>query len=135
MTGALFVGNRLMDLSYAAAKKIGIQSEGTGKVEVKAISPMQALPQIQKTAESQNKKVYFQVGSFGSESKALKLQDKIAAHNLPEPTIQTSKHRKNTSYSVQMGPIKSTKNAEMLSYQLAKIGIKDPQIVTATRQN
>lgn len=130
-----YSGNRLMDLSYAAAKKLGIQSEGTGKVEIKAISPMQALPQIQKTAESQNKKVYFQVGSFGSESKALKLQDKIAAHNLPEPTIRTSKHRKNTSYNVQMGPIKSTKNAEMLSYQLAKIGIKDPQIVTATRQN
>ncbi|MEQ1484810.1 septal ring lytic transglycosylase RlpA family protein [Methyloglobulus sp.] len=130
-----YSGNRLMDLSYAAAKKLGIQSEGTGKVEIKAISAMQALPQIQKTAESQNKKVYFQVGSFGSESKALKLQDKIAAHNLPEPTIHTSKQRKNTLYKVQMGPIKSKQNAEMLSYQLAKIGIKDPQIVTATRQN
>jgi rare lipoprotein A len=130
-----FVGNRLMDLSYAAAKKLGIQDEGIGKVEVKAISPIQALPQIQKTAESQNKKVYFQVGSFGSESKALKLQDKIAAHNLPEPTILASKHRKNKLYKVRMGPIKSARSAEMLSYQLAKIGIKDPQIVTASRQN
>ncbi|MSS75634.1 MAG: septal ring lytic transglycosylase RlpA family protein [Methyloglobulus sp.] len=130
-----FVGNRLVDLSYAAAKKIGIQGEGTGKVEIKAISQMQALPQIQKTAESQNKKLYFQVGSFGSESKALKLQDKISAHNMPEPTIHASKHRKNTLYKVQMGPIKSTQNAELLSDQLAKIGIKDPQIVTASRQN
>ncbi len=130
-----FVGNRLLDLSYAAAKKIGIQSEGTGKVEIKAISQMQALPQIQKAAESQNKKVYFQVGSFGSESKALKLQDKISAHNMPEPIIHATKHRKNTLYKVQMGPIKSTQNAEILSDQLAKIGIKDPQIVTASRQN
>jgi rare lipoprotein A len=130
-----FVGNRLMDLSYAAAKKLGIQSEGTGQVKVEAISPMQALPQIQKTAESQNKKVYFQVGSFGSEKKALRLQDKIAANNLPGSTIRASKHRKNTMYKVQMGPIKSTQSAQMLSYQLAKIGIKDPQIVTATRQN
>ena len=129
-----YVGKRLLDLSYAAAKKIGIQSEGIGKVEIKAITPLQALPQIQKTAESQNKKVYFQVGSFGNERKALKLQDKIAANNLPEPTILTSRHRKNTLYKVQMGPIKSTDNAEMLSYQLAKMGIKDPQIVTASRQ-
>jgi rare lipoprotein A len=130
-----YVGNRLMDLSYAAAKKIGIHGEGTGKVEIKAISQLQALPQIQQAAESQNKKVYFQVGSFGSESKALKLQGKIASNNMLEPTIHTSKHRKNTLYKVQVGPIKSTENAEMLSYQLAKIGIKDPQIVTASAQN
>jgi rare lipoprotein A len=125
-----YVGNRLLDLSYAAAKKLGIQ--GTGKVEIKAITPLQALPQIQKTAESQNKKVYFQVGSFGSQTKAIKLQDKIASNNLPEPTIQATKGKK-TQYKVHIGPLKSTENAAMLSNQLAKIGIKDPQIVTASR--
>jgi rare lipoprotein A len=130
-----YVGNRLLDLSYAAAKKLGIQSEGTGKVEIKAITPLQALPHIQKTAESQHKKVYLQVGSFGSQRKALKLQDKIASNNLPEATVLTSTHRKNTTYKVQLGPIKSTENAEKLSYQLARIGIKDPQFVTETRQN
>lgn len=130
-----YVGNRVLDLSYAAAKKLGIHHEGTGNVEIKAITPLQALPQIQKTAENQHKKVYFQVGSFGSQRKALNLQDKIASHNLPEPTILASGHRKNTLYKVQMGPIKSSENAEKLSYQLAKIGIKDLQIVTQTRQN
>jgi rare lipoprotein A len=126
-----YVGNRVLDLSYAAARTIGIS--GLGKVEIKAISPLQALPHIQKTAVSQNKKVYFQVGSFGSQSRALRLQDKIASNNLPESTIQTTKNRKKTQYKVQMA-IKSPKSAEMLSYQLAKIGIKDPQIVTASRQ-
>jgi rare lipoprotein A len=130
-----YVGNRVLDLSYAAAKKLGIQHDGLGEVEIKAISTLQALPQIQKTAEIQNKKVYLQVGSFGSQSKALKLQDKIAAHNLPETTILASKNRKNTQYKVQMGPIKSSDNAEKLSYQLAKIGIIDSQFVTATRHN
>jgi rare lipoprotein A len=127
-----FVGNRLLDLSYAAAKTIGIK--GLGKVEIKSISPLQALPHIQKTAESQNKDVYFQVGSFGSQTKALKLQDKIAANNLPEPTIRATKNRKKTQYKVQMGPLKSPENAEKLSYQLAKLGIKDPQIVIASGQ-
>lgn len=130
-----YVGNRLLDLSYAAAKKLGIQQEGTGKVEIKAITPLQALPHIQRTAESQHKKVYLQVGSFGSQRKAIRLQDKIAAHNLPEPTILASTHRKNTTYKVQMGPIKSSENAEKLSYQLARIGVKDHQFVTETRQN
>lgn len=130
-----YANHRLLDLSYAAAKQIGIHSKGTGKVEIKAISLLEALPLIQKTAEEQNKSVYLELGSFDSHNKALKLQDKIASNNLPEPAIRTSKHRKNTRYKVQMGPIKSSKNAEKLGYQLAKLGIKDPQIVTETRQN
>ncbi len=130
-----YANNRVLDLSYAAAKKIGIHSQGTGKVEIKAISPFRALAEIQKNAEMQNKNVFLELGSFDSEHKALKLQDKIASNHLPEPSIRTSKHRKNTLYKVQMGPLNSAKNAEKLGYQLAKLGIKDPQIVTETRQN
>ena len=126
-----YVGNRVLDLSYAAAKTIGIR--GTGKVEIKAITPLQALPHIKQTAESQNKDVYFQVGSFGSETKALKLQDKIASNNLPSSTIKTTKNHKKIQYKVQMGPLKSPESAQVLSSQLAKIGIKDPQIVIASR--
>jgi rare lipoprotein A len=36
-----FVGDRLIDLSYAAAKKLGIHSAGTGKVQITAIDPSQ----------------------------------------------------------------------------------------------
>lgn len=130
-----YVGNRLLDLSYAAAKKLGIQGGGTGKVEIKTISPLQALPHIQKTAESQHKKVFMQLGSFGSQKKALKLHKKIAASNMPEPTIVTSKSKNNTLYKVQLGPINSAQKAQQLSYQLAHLGIKDPQFVAEARQN
>lgn len=35
-----FVHNRIIDLSYAAAKKLGIHNAGTGKVRVTAIDPV-----------------------------------------------------------------------------------------------
>lgn len=35
-----FVHNRLIDLSYAAAKKLGIHSTGTGRVRITAIDPV-----------------------------------------------------------------------------------------------
>jgi rare lipoprotein A len=130
-----YAGHRLLDLSYAAAKKLGIKDSGTGRVEVKAISPIEALPYIQQKAEKQNKKVYLQIGSFGSHKNAMKLHDKIAAHHLPKPVILASGKSKSTHYKVEMGPINSKKKAEELSYHLAKLGIKDPQIVTETRQN
>jgi rare lipoprotein A len=130
-----FVRNREMDLSYGAAKILDLQEDGTGAVEIKAISPSQALPHLQKIAATQEQNVYLQVGSFGSVKKAMKLKNKIAANNLPEPDIRSSTYKKSTLYKVQMGPINSTATANQLNEQLAKIGITDTQFVTESKQS
>ncbi len=102
-----YVGNRVMDLSYAAAEKLGIHKSGTGVVEIKAITAAQALPQIQADADQQSKQVYLQVGTFGNQNKAQKLQHKIAANsNLPLPKIRPSKFNRSTLYKVPTGPHK-----------------------------
>lgn len=130
-----FVGNRELDLSYAAAKNLDMEKDGTGVVEIKAISPSQALPHLQKIAATQEKNIYLQVGSFGSAKKAMKLKNKIAANNLPEPDIRSSTYKKSTLYKVQLGPIDSTAIANQLNEQLAKIGITDTQFVTESEQS
>lgn len=130
-----FVGNREMDLSYAAAKNLDLQQDGTGAIEIKAISSSQALPQLQKIAATQEQSVYLQVGSFGSAKKAMKLKNKITAYNLPEPDIRSSTYKKATLYKVQMGPINSSEKAKQLSQQLAEIGITDTQFVTESKQS
>lgn len=127
-----FHGDRVMDLSYAAAKKLDLEQAGTGTVEIKAIAPEQALTQLQNTAEKQEKSVYLQVGSFDNKKKALKLQNKIAASHLPQPKILPSKHKGSTLYKVQMGPINSPASAHKLNLQLAKLGITATQFVTET---
>jgi rare lipoprotein A len=131
-----YVGNRVLDLSYSAAKKLGIHKAGTGVVEIKAISAAQALPKIQAAAAKQAKQVYVQVGTFGSQRKAQKLQNRIAANSdLPTPKIRPSTFNNSTLYKVQLGPIKSADGADKISEQLAALGIKDTQFVTETRQN
>ena len=130
-----FVRNREMDLSYAAAKNLDMEQDGTGKIEIKAISPSQALPHLQKIAAIQDQNVYLQVGSFGSVKKAMKLKNKIAENHLPEPDIRPSTYKKSTLYKVQMGPINSTDTANQLNEQLAKIGITDTQFVTESKQS
>jgi len=130
-----FVRNREMDLSYGAAKILDMAQDGTGAIEIKAISPSQALPQLQQIAASQEQEVYLQIGSFGSVKKAMKLKNKIAAYDLPEPDIRPSTYKKSTLYKVQMGPINSTTTANQLNEQLARIGITDTQFVTETKQS
>lgn len=130
-----FVGNRELDLSYAAAKNLDLQQDGTGAVEIKVISPSQALPQLQQIAATQEQDVYLQVGSFGSVKKAMRLKNEIAASHLPEPDIRSSTYKKHTLYKVQLGPINSTATANQLNEQLAKIGITDTQFVTESKQS
>jgi len=131
-----FHGDRVMDLSYSAAKKLGIDQTGTGSVEIKAIDSKQALAHLQNAAAKEDKNVYLQVGSFGNKKKAIKLQHKIAANNnLPAPKILSSKRKGSVLYKVQMGPIKTPGNVEAINQQLAKIGVTDTQYVTETSQN
>ncbi|MFA5983966.1 MAG: septal ring lytic transglycosylase RlpA family protein [Methylococcaceae bacterium] len=130
-----FHGNRVMDLSYSAAKKIGIHESGTGMVKITAIPQEQALPMLQASAARQAKHVFLQVGAFKNKHQAEKLQSIIASHQLPEPKILASTYKKASIYKVQMGPIPPSENAKVLSEQLAQIGITETQFVTETRQN
>lgn len=125
-----FHGNRVMDLSYAAAKKLDITKAGTGNVEIKAITPGQALPELQQTAERQEKDIYLQIGSFGNQKKALKLIDKVTANNLPQPKILHSKRKRSSIYKVQIGPLQPQDGIDNLSQKLAELGITDTRFVS-----
>ncbi|MEI6541913.1 MAG: septal ring lytic transglycosylase RlpA family protein [Methylococcales bacterium] len=130
-----FTGNREMDLSYAAAKNLDMAQDGIGSIEIKSISPSQALPEIQQIAAALEQHVYLQIGSFGSVEKAMSLRNKIAASNLPEPDIRSSTYKRSTLYKVQIGPISSTETANQLNQQLTEIGITDTQFVTESKQS
>lgn len=119
-----FHGDRVMDLSYAAAKKLDLHQSGTGNVEIKAIAPDQALAaQLQHESAKAPKSVFLQVGTFGNKKKAQSLQNKIAANHLPKAQILPSKRKGATLYKVQLGPIESPENVHQLNTQLAKLGI------------
>ena len=122
-----FVDNRVLDLSYSAAKQLGMDEAGTSKVEIKTIAPSQALQKLQK----QNQSVYLQIGSFNDKKAAQELLTNLKKQHLPEPKILSSSNKKSTLYKVQL-PIKSSRNANELNDKLAKIGITDTQFVTET---
>jgi rare lipoprotein A len=123
-----FHGNRVMDLSYAAAKKLDLHEAGTGAVEIKAIAP----PEQANTAENQQTSTYSQTGSFGNKQKAQRLHNKIAAHHLPQSKTLSSIHKGSKLNKVA---IKSpTDDARKQNTQLAKLGITASQFVTETHQ-
>jgi len=69
-----FLGGRIMDLSYAAANRLGYIQAGSAEVEVEAIVPGQSPPPVQKAG---TEGVYVQLGAFSSRDNAESLRDRV----------------------------------------------------------
>lgn len=129
-----FHDNRLIDLSYTAAWKLGIIGEGTGLVEVTAIDPGAAEPTPASEPEPPKRnrglpELFLQVGAFGNSSNADRLKQRIEEQLQVSVLIEEIAGSANPIYRVQVGPIASVELADHLSQRLDSLGIKDPHVV------
>jgi rare lipoprotein A len=107
-----FHEDRIIDLSYAAATKLGILGKGTGNVEVHAIDPDTGL-------ETDLPVHYLQIGEFKNERKAKEMAGKLQKVAKGHPIKIKRKTAKNKSlYHVHIGPIKDETVAKKLTQKL-----------------
>lgn len=139
-----FHRERLIDLSYAAAHRLGIVGNGSGMVEVEAIdtrSPEQAAPA--KTAEAnapepvtlQKTPVaagpYVQAGAFRSRENAEQLTERLRQNGLIGD-VTVDNWYNNGIYRVRLGPYASRDEAERAASAIRKsLGIST--LVTTNR--
>jgi rare lipoprotein A len=128
-----FLHNRLIDLSYVAAVKLGITAEGTGLVEVRAIDPSAPpAPASEHVAKADPADLYLQVGAFADRANAERLSQRVASLS-PPAAIHVSKgvddKRSDTLYRVRIGPLSGVDEVDRLTRKLADIGVVDSQVV------
>lgn len=119
-----FATNRILDLSYVAAKKLGYADRGTAYVQVTAVdgSPSHYAEHYAKHS-SQHKKLYLQMGAFHSYANAKQLQNRVA-HYTHRHTIITAKHSgAHEIYRVQIGPLAGLRERHHLQVELADRGL------------
>lgn len=100
-----FANNRIMDLSYAAAKKLDYAEKGTAQVKVEAITFDG--PPSPKIMLADNKKAvsnYLQVGSYQKKHQAQQVEIKVAQLTHQATRIETITLNDKTWYRVQVGP-------------------------------
>jgi rare lipoprotein A len=128
-----FHQNRIIDLSYAGAKKLGIAAKGTGLVEVRAIDPRapNEKPVKLRTASrsSDSSNFYLQVGAFAELINAERLKSQLAAMGESLVRINQAVVSGQTFYRVRIGPIMSVEAADSLVDMLAELGIDNPHFV------
>jgi rare lipoprotein A len=128
-----FHDNRVVDLSYAAAAKLGILDQGTGLVELRALDPSQGEPVAQPSppprAYPNGPNLYVQVGAFGSHHNADRLRSSLQGTLERAIRIQNLEVAGKPLYRVQVGPLASVENADALSERLTQLGFQDVQVV------
>jgi len=132
-----FHENRIIDLSYAAATKLGILGKGTGLVQVESIDPGQpapkqppsAIPPPQRMTESTSPDLFVQTGAFSSRFNADRERERIVQSLQQSVRIQQASRDGQSVYRVQIGPLVSVEQVDALSGKLYRIGITNPHVV------
>jgi rare lipoprotein A len=124
-----FHAGRIIDLSYAAAIRLGIAAKGTGSVEVEAIDAGHSdvadasLPPPRPQMATQGP-LYVQAGSFASRDNAQKLRARLQAAGIDDLFLDRVLTRGELFHRVRIGPLDSVEAADALIERLAAIGIR-----------
>jgi rare lipoprotein A len=125
-----FHDNRLIDLSYAAAVKIGIWPKGTGLVEVRGIDPAhpaQELPPPE-AVSGRHPGIYLQVGAFADASNADRLARRLRAADLGTVQVIDGVAHGQRLRRVRVGPLDSVDRADEVSRRIERMGLPSPQV-------
>ncbi len=98
-----FVDNRIIDLSYAAAKKIDMLSEGTAFVKVTI---------FEKIVSRNKNKILIQIGAFTEQKGAQELKKKVKDAGVKSVFINKVRSGSRIFYRVRVGPIANVESYE-----------------------
>lgn len=150
-----FHDNRLIDLSYAAAVKIGVWPKGTGLVEVRALQPGEVEPErppvtIASTpraprpvpgaktappaphsppvADGASPRIYLQVGAFGEAANAERAAKTVAKAGLGDVRVVEAEVNGRSVRRVRIGPLRDADEADRLTDEIRRLGLGEARV-------
>ena len=144
-----FVEGRIIDLSYAAAARLGVVGSGTGRVEVEAIVPAgmhatvapregarpASVVAAEQAAASGNSHprpagsavptaTTLQAGAFGSRENAERMASQIRAQSIEPVRVDRDRGLIGSIWRVRIGPLADSQNAALVQRRLRVLGIQ-----------
>lgn len=125
-----FKDDRLIDLSYAAAKRLGFADDGTARVEVRAVDPGIAPPVAaegnERTRPERDGRLWLQAGAFTERGNAERLRRRLADAGLAPVDVQRADTGEATVFRVRLGPLGSEARAAELAERVQSLGFSAP---------
>ncbi len=126
-----FLHNRLIDLSYAAAARLGIVNTGTGLVEVEGIDPSTPETAVSERAPtgSATPTLYVQAGAFTNPDNAERLRERLVRARFNPVHIVRESRAGETWHRVRIGPLRTVEESDRIIAGVVRAGIADDAIV------
>jgi len=130
-----FVDNRIIDLSYAAARRLDMIRDGTAMVEIEALAEATraaAAPvgPLTPPGAATDVHLFLQVGAFGERANAQQLLERLQAGGFANAVIRTDTSRVAPIYRVRLGPISDVAEYDALVAKMATLAIGETHLVT-----
>lgn len=138
-----FKKNRIIDLSYAAAKKLGYMDQGTARVEMEVLASPRSgrvnAAQLAQTGELElppmdeqkdNAQLFVQVGAFADPLRADTLATRLRDHFGQPISISAVDVNGQKLQRVRIGPLRDARTAENILRQLNQYNFGTPKVVT-----
>ncbi len=123
-----FVDDRLIDLSYVAAAKLGIAQSGTGRVKVRAIDVGRGSMAVAKESKAKAR-VYLQVGAFSQRYNAAKLKNTLIRQRFSNVHIHKPDSSDDSLYRVRIGPVRDDRALLKLAARIRPYINHEPHVV------
>ena len=130
-----FHDGRIIDLSYAAATKLGVVATGTAPVEIRVIGNdttnerSETVVGIDEEYIDENGKLYVQIAAFSTEENALKLISDLREKKFHSVRIHVDNNKGKLLYRVRIGPVPTDNVAEKVLAQLKEINLNNAKII------
>lgn len=129
-----FVANRIIDLSYAAARELEMIEDGTTLVEVTALARgeprlAQSEPDPAPLPEVPSS-IYVQVGAFGDADNARRRHSMLQDGGIAPAFVHEDASSSPALYRVRIGPIADVVEYDSIVERLQELGISETHLVT-----
>ena len=120
-----FHEGRIIDLSYAAATKLGVAQAGTANVVIRVVTSAEDRRQqrskaVVESPMDEDGKLYVQVAAFGTEENALQHLGKLQGEGFSDVRLHTESNKGKAVYRVRIGPLPTDHVAKTVLSQLKK---------------
>lgn len=116
-----FHQDRIIDLSYVAANKLGIAHSGTGRVEIEAIN-------FSQNGGIDDEGVFVQVGAYSDQANAKTVQLKLAQAEIDSVISPVTINARKRVYRVRVGPFAQKESADRMVNDLHNMGLGDARL-------
>jgi rare lipoprotein A len=141
-----FVGDRVIDMSYAAAQKLGMTEAGTVPVEIVALNakprPTNASRNSKSTktgagnavspgrsAQKTTDLMYIQVGAFGAVENAQRLVKQLSENGIKKTSVTHTTSNSIPLYRVRVGPLSGVTEYDQLIADMTALQITDMRLI------